>query len=282
MNSSIRAMSGPPPATRYRDRSFTGHAPAPPTPETADPALVLRKLRRKSRHLHPGRSRPGPRSAFLAPRRRTQRASNDQQLARTLEQIAEGLGAIVDALRQRSRQKPPRCLGLASSASCSRKQAAAMAFEIVIESVIGRITDKPRLTVRAESLQPEIAGRWTPSPSSRASVARSASSATAPLPKATADVAAGGGATRDQRRALAGDRRPSTGRSDQSSILPTPAQMRDPARRRSRHTMMLVLPQCPRSLRHGDAPEMTRQMAARVDTKKEDSMTQDLTFRTRA
>jgi flagellar assembly protein FliH len=174
-------MSGPmPPATRYLfDRSFeAGHAPAPPTPETADPALVLEPEaaadnpaiytqedldRVRSEALSFGRKQGAAEAAEAAEQRAEQRA--DQQLARTLEQIAEGLGAIVDALRQGDAQqaKAAAMLGLGVVRKLfpeTSRRYGLTEITGVIESVIGRITDKPRLTVRvAESLQPEIAGK---------------------------------------------------------------------------------------------------------------------------
>ena len=159
-----------PTATRYLfDRSFGGDddAPAPPTPETAGPALIVEPEpavqdpaiftqedfdRVRVDALSFGRKQGAAEAAGTA----------DQRIARTLEQIVDKLGAVFDALGRADAEQEKNATAVALAVirklfpETNRRHGLA---EIagVIDAVIGRIIDKPKLTVRvAESLQPEI------------------------------------------------------------------------------------------------------------------------------
>ena len=160
-------------ATRYLfDRSFgtADDAPAPfvpesagpvltvePEPEVHDPAIFTQEDldRVRAEALSFGRKQGAAEAAGTA----------DQRIARTLEQIAGGLGAVRETLGHAEAKQAKDAAAVALAVirklfpETSRRHGLT---EIagVIDAVIGRIIDKPKLTVRiAASLQPEVAER---------------------------------------------------------------------------------------------------------------------------
>ena len=160
-------------ATRYLfDRSFgiDDDAPAPPAPETVGPQFIVEPEpavqepaiftqedldRVRADALSFGRKQGAAEAVSTA----------EQSVAGTLEQIVDRLGAVLDALGRADAEQAKSATTVALAVirklfpETSRRHGLT---EIVgvIDAVIGRIIDKPALTVRvAESLQSEIAGQ---------------------------------------------------------------------------------------------------------------------------
>ena len=199
-------------ATRYLfDRSFGADddALAPLAPETAEPALVVEPEpvapdpaiftqedldRVRAEALSFGRKQGAAEAAGTA----------DQRIARTLEQIAEGLGGALDALRHSDTEQAKDATAVALAVirklfpETSRRHGLT---EIagVIDAVIGRIIDKPKLTVRvAESLQCEIADRLSAIAEAHGFAGQISIVGDSTIAEGDCRVAwAGGGATRD-------------------------------------------------------------------------------------
>jgi flagellar assembly protein FliH len=155
-------------ATRYLfNRSFGTEDDAPgvaefagpalivdPEPEPQDPAIFTQEDldRVRAEALSFGRKQGAAEAAGTA----------DQRIARTLEQIAEGLGRVRDALGHAGVEQAKDATAVALAVirklfpETSRRHGLT---EIagVVDAVIGRIIDKPKVTVRvAESLQHRI------------------------------------------------------------------------------------------------------------------------------
>jgi flagellar assembly protein FliH len=172
MNSSTRAAEQPVgTATRFLfERSFEPEddVPALLAPEILEPALVVEpEPAPQDPAIFTQEDLDRVRAEALSFGRRQGAAeaagSADQRMARALEQIAEGLRSVLDAREQADAEQAKEVTAVALAIirklfpETSRRHGL---IEVagVIEEIMGRIIDKPKLSVRvSESLRSELA-----------------------------------------------------------------------------------------------------------------------------
>lgn len=160
-------------ATRYLfDRSFgaAADAPAPPAPGASesqcivepepvapDPAIFTQEDldRVRAEALSFGRRQGAAEAAGTA----------EKRIAQTLEQIAVKLGAVLEAIARTDAEQARNAAALALAVIRklfpeANRRHGLTEIAGVIDAVVGRIIDAPKITVRvAESLQSEVAGQ---------------------------------------------------------------------------------------------------------------------------
>ena len=162
-------------ATRFLfERSFEPRddAPAPLAPETLEPAPVAEpEPAPQDPAIFTQEDLDRVRAEALSFGRRQGAAETagavDQRMARALEQIAEGLSTVFDARQQADAEQAKEVTAVALAVirklfpETSRRHGLTEVAGVV-EEIIGRLIDKPKLSVRvSESLRSELAEKLT-------------------------------------------------------------------------------------------------------------------------
>jgi flagellar assembly protein FliH len=197
-------------ATRFLfERSFgpEDDGPAPLAPETLEPAPVAEpEPQDLAIFTQDDLDRVRAEALSFGRRQGAAEAAEgvDQRMARALEQIAEGLSAMFDARQQADAEQAKDVTALALAVirklfpETSRRHGL-MEVAAVIEEIIGRIIDKPKLSVRvSESLQADLTEKLSALAEAHGFAGQISVVGDAAIPEGDCRLNwAGGGATRD-------------------------------------------------------------------------------------